>query len=120
MKKLFFLILTAVFFTASAFAKIPARITDALQAKYAGAANVEWKHSIGNYKASFNMDGYRLEAKFDRKGNWLKSEKMLKTEKLPVTVKNCLRNSKYSQWEIKSSYEEYLPDKKPQYHVMAA
>jgi hypothetical protein len=120
MKKLFFLILPAVFISASAMARIPAKITDAFHARYGHATNVEWKHGIGNYRASFNMGDYRLEAKFNGKGKWLESDKMLGKDELPVAVKNSLGMSKYGEWEIKSSYEEYMPDKKPYYYVIAA
>jgi hypothetical protein len=61
-----------------------------------------------------------LTAKFDRKGNWMESKKMLGKGRLPTTVRNNLRKSKYSRWEIKSSYEEYAPNKNPQYHITAA
>ncbi len=120
MKKLLFLILPAALITAPAFAKIPAKITDAFHARYANATNVEWKHMLGDYKASFNMGEYQLKAKFDRKGKWLESEKMLNKDKLPVAVKNSLGKTKYSQWDIVSSYEEYLPNEKPYYHLTAA
>jgi hypothetical protein len=120
MKKMFLLMLSAALISAPVFAKIPARITDAFHARYATATNVKWSHTIGDYKASFNMGESTLKAKFDRKGNWLESQKMLERDRLPVTVKNSLRNSKYSQWKIKSSYEQYLPNEKPQYHISAA
>src|SRR5258706_4684584 len=120
MKKLFFLILSAAFITAPAFAKIPAKITDAFQARYVGATNVEWRHGMSDYKANFNMGESRFQAKFGRKGRWLESEKMLGKDRLPATVKTSLRKSKYSQWKIKSSYEEYLPNEKAYYHVTAA
>jgi hypothetical protein len=120
MKKLIFL-MAAGFITASAFAKIPAKITGAFQARYAGATHVEWRHSMmSSYKASFNLGESRLEAKFDRKGKWLESEKMLHKDRLPVTVKNSLSRTKYGDWKIKSSYEEYLPNEQPRYHVTAA
>ena len=116
---MFLLLLSAALISAPVFAKIPVRITDAFHARYATATNVTWSHMIGDYNASFNMGEYTLKAKFDRKGNWLESQKMLERDRLPVTVKNSLRNSKYSQWKIKSSYEQYLPNEKPQYHVSA-
>jgi len=120
MKKLSCLLLSATFFAVQAFAKIPAKVTDAFQAKYDGATNVEWKHGLGKYKANFNMGEYQLQAKFDKEGKWLESEKKLKKDKLPTTVKNSLKKSKYNQWAIKSSYEEYLPNRKPRYHIVAA
>ena len=120
MKKLLFLILPAALITAPVFAKIPAKVTDAFQNRYAGATNVEWKHGLGNYKANFNMGEYQLRAKFDRNGKWVESEKILMNDKLPMTVKSSLRKSKYSQWKIKSSYEEYLPNERTYYHITAA
>ena len=120
MKKLTFLILAVGFITASAFAKIPAKITGAFQARYAGATHVEWRHTMMSYKATFNLGESRLQAKFDKKGKWLESEKMLHKDRLPETVKNSLSRTKYGDWQIKSSYEEYLPNEQPRYHITAA
>lgn len=120
MKKFFVMLLSAALISATAFAKIPARVTSALQARYASAANIEWRHIIGDYKASFDMGGYRIEARFDGKGRWHGSERMLTKDMLPSTVKNSLVKSGYGQWEIKSSYEEYLPNEMPSYHIIAA
>src|SRR5580704_146982 len=120
MKKLIFLMLSVTCISASAMSNIPARITAAFNARYSKATNVEWKHLIGDYKAVFNLGDYQIKAKFDKKGNWLKSEKMIGKDRLPMAVKNSLKKSKYSAWRIKSSYEEYLPNEKPQYHIVAA
>jgi hypothetical protein len=120
MKKLIFLILSVGCISASAMANIPSRITEAFNARYSKATNVEWKHMMGDYKAVFNLGDYQIQAKFDKKGNWVKSEKMIGKDRLPMTVKNSLNKSKYSSWRIRSSYEEYLPNEKPQYHVLAA
>ncbi|HSZ86406.1 MAG TPA: PepSY-like domain-containing protein [Puia sp.] len=118
MKKLFFLILPSAFISASAFAKIPAKVTDALEAKYTHATNVEWKYVVGKYEADFNMGKYKLEATFDRKGQWLESEKILGKDMLPMSVLNNIKKSKYSHWKIKSSREMYLPGEKSGYRVM--
>ncbi len=120
MKKLFFLILSAACLAVPAFANIPAKVTNAFHARYSGATNVEWKHGLGKYKASFIMDDYRYEAKFDRNGRWVESEKMMRSDRLPRMVRNSLHRSKYRGWEIKSSYVEYLPNRKPHYHIDAA
>ena len=120
MKKLFFLVLSATFITVSAFARIPAKVTDAFHARYAGATNVEWKHGLSKYKASFMLDDYRYEAKFDKNGRWEQSEKMVRRDMLPMSVRNGLHKSKYRQWEVKSSYVEYLPNERPHYHIAAA
>ncbi|HXB43747.1 MAG TPA: PepSY-like domain-containing protein [Puia sp.] len=121
MKKLFFLLLSAALMTGAAYAKIPAKITDAFHSRYVDATNVEWRHGIiGDYKARFNMGEYLVKARFDRKGRWLGSEKILSENMLPEAVKTSLKKSRYGLWKIRSSYEQYLPNEKPSYHITAA
>ena len=124
MKKLFVLMLSAVFISASAFAnvpfaRIPARVTDAFHARYTDATNVEWTHGLTNYKAKFNLGMESFSAKFDRHGRWLASDRMVTTDRMPRSVQNTLRKTRYGRWEIKSSYVEYKPDEQPRYHVLA-
>ncbi|HEX4373730.1 MAG TPA: PepSY-like domain-containing protein, partial [Puia sp.] len=76
------------------------------------------KHMIGKYEADFDLGKYQLEATFDRKGQWVESEKILDKDRLPMSVMNNIRRSKYSHWKIKSSRETYLPGEKPEYRVM--
>jgi hypothetical protein len=119
MKKLL-LLLAAGFIMIPAFAKIPSKITSAFHWKYAGATNVEWENNLVSYKAIFNLRDSRLRATFDRKGQWLQSERMLQKNQLPMAVKNSLGKTRYGNWKIKSSYEEYLPNEQPRYHIWAA
>jgi len=119
MKKMFVLLLSAAFIAAPAFARIPAKINDAFRARYAGASKVEWTHTIGNYKATFYMGDYQLKAKFDKDGRWLGSQKNIGQERLPMMVKKGLHKTKYGRWEIKSTYEKYMPDQQPQYYITA-
>ncbi|HLX93266.1 MAG TPA: PepSY-like domain-containing protein [Puia sp.] len=118
MKRLVFFLVAAAL-AAPTFAAIPARVTDALAARYGHATNVEWKHMVAatKYEANFDLGKYRMDAWFDAKGKWLKSEKTLRKDMLPVSVKYTLDNSKYRQWKIRSSYESYSPGEKPAYFV---
>ena len=120
MKKLFVLIIAAAFMAMPAFARIPARVTDAFQSRYAGATNVEWKHGLSKYKANFTMGDYRYEAEFDRDGHWKESLKMMDENRLPRSVRNSLSRSKYGRWQVRSTYVQYQPNHKPQYHIAAA
>jgi hypothetical protein len=117
MKRSFFLILSLCIISVSAFAKIPAMVTDAFKVRYVHATNVQWKHEIGKYEASFDMGNYRLEAKFNKNGKWLESQKYLSSATLPSSVKTNIQNSKYSGWKIESSSIEYLPNERPMYKV---
>ena len=118
MKKTIFFMLSAIWLAVPAFAGIPAKVADAFRTRFASATGVEWKRTItGDYKADFNMGGDRMLAKFDEDGQWLESEKMLKTNEVPNVVRKGLDKTRYSTWEIKSCYEELLPNEKPGYHV---
>jgi len=92
------------------FCKNTFRLTDALLARYAPAAHVEWKQPIGKYEAEFNVGKNRPESKFDGKGNWLESLKFLSKGRLPLDLSKNIRKSKYGHWKIKSSPEIFLPN----------
>ena len=121
MKKIFFLILiigTGLVFTANAqIRKIPAEVTNAFSEKYNDAKNVEWKDKLSNFAATFELNGDKYEAKFNKKGEWINTEKELDVNDLPDNVKDGLAKSKYADWELKSLYKIDLPDEKTQYRV---
>jgi len=121
MKKFLFLVLAVSIFAIPAFANIPSKVEGSFKAKYGTASHVEWKHGLfGDYKALFVLEGYQYKAKFDKKGNWIETQKIMSADKLPGTVRNSFHQSKYNQWEIKETYELYLPNHRPQYHIDAA
>ncbi len=58
--------------------EVPASVTSAFQARYAGANDVSWKteKSEGKmvYEAEFKMNGKKIEAEFDEVGNFVREE----------------------------------------------
>lgn len=121
MKKFFFSILiigAGLVFTANAqIRKIPAEVTNSFSEKYGEAKNVEWKDKLSNFAATFELNGDKYEAKFNKKGEWINTEKELDVNDLPDNVKDGLAKSKYADWELKSLYKIDLPDDKTQYRV---
>lgn len=97
--------------------KIPAEVTNAFSEKYAEAKNVEWKDKLSNFVASFELEGEKLEARFNKKGVWQNTEKELDVNDLPDAIKDGLSKSKYADWELKSLYKIMLPDEKVQYRL---
>ncbi|MCC7525669.1 MAG: PepSY-like domain-containing protein [Chitinophagaceae bacterium] len=125
MKKLFFV---AVLVSALGFGntinaqlrKIPAEVTNAFAGKYHDAMNVEWRDNLTAFVAAFEQDGDQFEARFNKKGEWLSTEKALEMSDLPANVNDGFEKSKYAAWEVKSAYEIDLPDEVKQYRVRVA
>ncbi|HTN07461.1 PepSY-like domain-containing protein [Agriterribacter sp.] len=125
MKRLFFLavLISAVSCMQTVNAqirKIPAEVTNAFSEKYDDAKNVEWRDNLSAFVASFEQDGNKYEAKFNKKGGWLSTEKQLEISDLSRKVNDGFEKSKYSEWEIKSVYEIELPDDVKQYRIRVA
>jgi hypothetical protein len=125
MKKIFIatLLLGAVSFAQTVNAqirKIPAEVTNAFSEKYDDAKNVEWRDNLTSFVASFEKDGEKYEAKFNKKGAWQSTEKELEISDLPRKVSDGFEKSKYSEWEVKSVYEIELPGDVTQYRVRVA
>lgn len=121
MKKIFFSILVigaGLIFTANAqVRKIPAEVTNAFSEKYADAKNVEWKDKLSAFAANFDFKGDKLVARFNKKGEWLSTEKELTANDLPSAVKDGLSKSKYAEWETKSTYLLEVPGDKKEYRI---
>lgn len=124
MKKIFVLMIVfssgLVFYSNAQIRKIPAEVTNAFSEKYEQAKNVEWRDNLSAFVASFELDDEKYEAKFNKKGNWLSTEKELAISDMPDAVNDGVEKSKYSEWEVKAVYEIELPDNAKQYRVHVA
>ena len=58
--------------------EVPAAVTAAFEAKYAGATDVEWKTEKHDgkiiYEAEFKLADKKIEAEFDAEGTFVKEE----------------------------------------------
>lgn len=124
MKKIFVLMIVfssgLVFYSNAQIRKIPAEVTNAFSEKYEQAKNLEWRDNLSAFVASFELDDEKYEAKFNKKGNWLSTEKELAISDMPDAVNDGVEKSKYSEWEVKAVYEIELPDNAKQYRVHVA
>ena len=57
---------------------VPAEVKTAFSAKYSTASDVRWEDahedSLQTYKAKFTLNGKKMKAEFDAKGNFVKEE----------------------------------------------
>ncbi|MFT3948076.1 MAG: PepSY-like domain-containing protein [Agriterribacter sp.] len=124
MKKVFFLVLimciTLMYTSNAQVRKIPAEVTNAFSEKYGDAKNVEWKDKLSAFAATFELNGDKLEARFNKKGEWQSTDKELGIDDLPSSVKDGFSKSKYTDWETKAVYRVELPDDKKEYKVHVA
>ncbi len=112
------LVSTSFLFSAHAqIRKVPAEVTNAFSEKYGDAKNVEWSDNLSTFTASFDMDGHKYKAQYNKKGEWKGAEKELTIEDLSSTVKDGFNKSKYADWKVKSVTQIESPGDKIQYRV---
>jgi hypothetical protein len=100
---------------------IPAAATDSFKARYPNATNVSWKNRLSNFQVNFYSDNTNQEARFNRKGEWQSTEKVLKQADLPADVKDGLDKSKYYDWKVEDVFIRLIPGNpgtKTQYHIV--
>ena len=121
MKKIFLLALVlsaGLTYTVNAqIRKLPAEVTNSFSEKYPDAKNVEWKDKLSNFSAGFEWKDGKYEAHFNKKGEWLSTDKEIDINDLPAKVKDGFDKSKYSDWETKNVYRIDMPDDKINYRV---
>ncbi len=116
-----FLVSLGFIYTAGAqIRKIPAEVTNSFSEKYPDAKNVEWKDKLSNFSAGFEWKDEQYEAHFNKKGEWLSTDKEIDMSDLPEEVKDGFDKSKYSEWETKNVYRIDLPDDSVNYRVHVA
>jgi hypothetical protein len=72
------------------------------------------------FAAAFDINGEKMEARFNSKGEWQSTEKEIDDNDLPAGVKDGLNKSKYSDWEVKSVVHIDLPDDKVEFRIQVA
>ena len=124
MKKIFLLTLilsAGLTYTLNAqIRKLPAEVTNSFSEKYPDAKNVEWKDKLSNFSAGFEWEDEKYEAHFNKKGEWLSTDKEIDVNDLPANVKDGFDKSKYSDWETKNAYRIDMPDDKINYRIHVA
>jgi hypothetical protein len=97
--------------------KIPAAVTESFKVRYPHAEKVAWKDEITSFEAQFTLNGFKMTADFNSKGEWQNSEKKIKFTDLPAAVNDGFKKSKYADWEIKSMVEIDKNSESLQYRI---
>lgn len=98
-------------------------VTDSFKARYPNATNVSWKNRISNFQVNFYSENTDQEARFNRKGEWQSTEKVMKQADLPANVKDGLDKSKYYDSKVEDVFLRLIPGNpgtKTQYHIVVS
>jgi opacity protein-like surface antigen len=120
MKKLFIAAITALTLTTTAIAadeskKVSAAALENFKRTYKEAGDIKWTVTTQFTKASFLMDGERVEAYYGVDGNFLAESKAVSTQDLPKAARRDLEK-KYSNYTIKEVIQ-YITFDKVEYYV---
>ncbi|WP_163713390.1 PepSY-like domain-containing protein [Mangrovibacterium lignilyticum] len=78
----------------------PQKVLQTFQNKFTNAKKISWsKEDASEWEAEFVLNDQKMSASFDLDGNWLETERELKLNDLPNSVKSALLN-KYSDYKI--------------------
>jgi hypothetical protein len=120
MKKLFFAVIAVLMMTATAIASDGGKnvnywVLNKFNGTYADAKNVTWIVTDKFAKASFLMDGEKMEAYYSTDGEFIAESKAIPTAELPRAARKAL-DKKYKDFTIKEVIE-YSTAERVEYYV---
>jgi hypothetical protein len=101
MRKIILAIIVIFFASSMAYSqtKVPAKVKAAFEEKFPTATSVVWdKEGKNEYEASFEMNGLKYTASFNKKGVWLETETSMTFSQLPEIIQQAFRTN-YSNYE---------------------
>ena len=114
-------LLIAIFFVSfTSFAqirKVPLEVTTAFSKQYPAAENVSYKDNLKSFNVHFKLNGDAMIAKYNAKGEWKETEKIIELSTIPTTVKEGLEKSKYWDWETEEVSVIDHPSGTEQYRI---
>ena len=115
---IFFILLS--FCSAQSFSqvtKIPETAKENFARQYPSAQRVNWDNDLINVNVRFEVNGEQLNAEYNNKGIWKKTEKKWTYDKLPEAVKDGFTKSKYADRGVTETVILYLPGDVEQYRL---
>jgi len=94
----------ALAFTLFACAQTPPKqVNDAFSKKFNNASEVKWEQEKTNeWECEFTLDGKKLSASFDSKGNWQETEAEINKKDISAEAHKAI-NLNFKGWEIEKA-----------------
>lgn len=108
------------FFVGESFSQvtsIPQEAKSNFAAQYPNAQNVRWDNDVVNVNVRFEQDGQQMNAEYNNKGIWKHTYIDWTYDKLPATVQEGLKKSKYADRDVKEVLAVDLPGNVRQYRL---
>ncbi|HEV8286290.1 MAG TPA: PepSY-like domain-containing protein [Chitinophagaceae bacterium] len=118
--RLYFLFILTLFFFFNSFSqvtKIPQSARDNFARQYPAAQKVNWDNDVIDVNVRFELNGEKMNAEYNNKGIWKKTEKSWAYDKLPEAVKDGFNKSKYADRGVTETVIVYLPGDVEQYRL---
>lgn len=100
--------------------KIPAAVTEAFEARYPDAQQVEWRDKLSAFTASFELKSVAYQASFNSGGEWLQTEHEVDADDLPDPVQDGFEKSRFADWNLERADLIELPDDAIQYRLLVS
>lgn len=85
--------------------------------QYPKAENIEWSNDVVEVSVQFEMNGENMIAIYNNNGIWKSTMKNLDFEKLPESVKDGFKKSKFADRKIPETKIIYYPGDVIQYRI---
>jgi hypothetical protein len=95
----------------------PPAVTSSFSAMFPRAEHVEWMDKLDEYEVFFTADNVKCEAKFERDGKWLSTERQIPVDSIPKQIKDSLGTGLYSTWTVLKAFILVFPGSDPQYRI---
>ena len=115
-----FLFAVLVFLSSPSFSqvtKIPEMAKENFSKQYPSAAKPSWDNDLINVNVRFELNGEQMNAEYNNRGIWKKTEKRWAYDKLPDAVKDGFTKSKYADRGVTETVILYLPGDVEQYRL---
>ncbi len=99
--------------------KVPQTAKDNFTKQYPAAENIEWSNDIINVNVRFDLNGESMNAEYNNKSIWKSTLKDELFDKLPATVLDGFKKSKYAERTVSDTKIIYYPGNVIQYRLKA-
>lgn len=113
------LLLLAAFTGFSQIRKVPDAVKQSFAKQYPEAQDVKYSDDLVNVNVVFTLAGEKMNAEYTNKGIWKHTEKTWSYDKLPDSVKDGFRKSRFADREVTEVVILYLPADVIQYRLLA-
>lgn len=99
---------------------VPEAVKESFRRQFPGASSVYYENNLINYAVNFSKDGESWWAYYTRKGVWKYTEQHWSLDKLPASVRDGFKKSKYADRAVEEVRILFKPGDIKQYRIKVA